>query len=130
MPEISDKLAAFLQGGGVGLTILGALFQFLKWWGERKDKRASEEAQYDHDELTDTRRRADAFGDEMYERWQKCQQCADAWKDAYTDLYYTGQGLVPFLNQIPAGAMNVVQKIIDARAPRKVVEPEEKPNDG
>lgn len=129
MPEISEKLAAFLQGGGIGLSILTIIIGILKWLGERRDKRASEDSQHAHDDLSETRRRADAFGDEMYERWQSAQERSDKWRDAYTDLYYTGQGLLPHLANIPLSVVSIVQKILDAPSPRKVIEPEKKKTD-
>jgi hypothetical protein len=74
MPEIPlDKLFAFVTGAG-GTT----LFLWVAWYFLQRQER----------DANSTRARADAFGAEMYNRWEKCDHCLTRWKSAYMGLWH------------------------------------------
>lgn len=118
METLPEKFITFLSGGGIGGAFLLAVWYFL----QRQEKRETAHDQHEHEELAETRRRADAFGDEMYDRWLKCQAASGRWKNAYVDLYYKGQGLLPWVGEMPPQAVSVAQQILDAPPPGKIEE--------
>jgi hypothetical protein len=117
MPEISEKLWAFLGGAGGGGGLLLAVLAYLKWLGSRADNR-----------LADSQRRVDAFGDEMYERWQACQDSCNSYRDAYAALYYKGQMLTAHLETLPPGVAKIAWEIVQAPPPRSIGENADREN--
>jgi hypothetical protein len=72
MPEM-DKIVPFLGGAGGSAFFLWAAWYFL----QRQER-----------DVAATRARADAFGGEMFTRWEKCDHCLTKWRDAYLGLWH------------------------------------------
>lgn len=72
MPEV-DKIIPFVSGAGGSAFFLWAAWYFL----QRQER-----------DVNATRARADAFGSEMFKRWEKCDHCRTRLLSAYMGLWH------------------------------------------